>query len=79
VFLKAPAEELIKSKDFHKVPILVGTTNHEFGWVLAQVSVIIFLYGIVQWNKWSTTLYDYYEIGNPQTIHGAEQDVLIYI
>ncbi|KAG1963878.1 carboxylesterase 3 isoform X2 [Pimephales promelas] len=36
VFLKAPAEELIKSKDFHKVPILVGTTNHEFGWVLAQ-------------------------------------------
>ncbi|XP_077049495.1 carboxylesterase 3 [Siphateles boraxobius] len=39
VFLKAPAEEILKSKDFQKVPILVGTTNHEFGWTLAQALV----------------------------------------
>ncbi|XDV28822.1 hypothetical protein PO909_032030 [Leuciscus waleckii] len=36
VFLKAPPEEILKSKDFQKVPILIGTTNHEFGWMLAQ-------------------------------------------
>uniref|UniRef100_A0A8C1EBQ4 Carboxylic ester hydrolase n=2 Tax=Cyprinus carpio TaxID=7962 RepID=A0A8C1EBQ4_CYPCA len=38
-FLKAQPEELLKSKDFHKVPILVGTTNHEFGWMLSQASI----------------------------------------
>ncbi|KTF83650.1 hypothetical protein cypCar_00043232 [Cyprinus carpio] len=38
-FLKAQPEELLKSKDFHKVPILVGTTNHEFGWMLSQASL----------------------------------------
>uniref|UniRef100_A0A8C1GMB6 Carboxylic ester hydrolase n=1 Tax=Cyprinus carpio TaxID=7962 RepID=A0A8C1GMB6_CYPCA len=38
-FLKAQPEELLKSKDFHKVPILVGTTNHEFGWMLSQALV----------------------------------------
>uniref|UniRef100_A0A673MC03 Carboxylesterase type B domain-containing protein n=1 Tax=Sinocyclocheilus rhinocerous TaxID=307959 RepID=A0A673MC03_9TELE len=25
--------EVLKSKDFQKVPILVGITNHEFGWI----------------------------------------------
>ncbi|XP_059362600.1 carboxylesterase 5A-like [Carassius carassius] len=35
-FLKAQPEELLKRKDFHKVPILVGTTNHEFGWMIFQ-------------------------------------------
>uniref|UniRef100_A0A673JMD6 Carboxylic ester hydrolase n=1 Tax=Sinocyclocheilus rhinocerous TaxID=307959 RepID=A0A673JMD6_9TELE len=30
------ATEVLKSKDFQKVPILVGTTNHEFGWMLPQ-------------------------------------------
>uniref|UniRef100_A0A8C2JUF5 Carboxylic ester hydrolase n=1 Tax=Cyprinus carpio TaxID=7962 RepID=A0A8C2JUF5_CYPCA len=38
-FLKAQPEELLKSKDFHKVPILAGTTNHEFGWMLSQALV----------------------------------------
>ncbi|XP_052438359.1 carboxylesterase 3 [Carassius gibelio] len=38
-FLKAQPEELLKSKDFHKVPILVGTTNDEFGWMLSQALV----------------------------------------
>ncbi|XP_052008102.1 carboxylesterase 5A-like [Xyrauchen texanus] len=36
-FLKDTAEEVMKSKDFHKVPVLLGTTNHEFGWILPQV------------------------------------------
>ncbi|XP_067276507.1 cocaine esterase-like [Pseudorasbora parva] len=39
VFLKDSAEEILKSKDFQKVPILIGTTNHEFGWILAQALV----------------------------------------
>ncbi|XP_050990797.1 carboxylesterase 3 [Labeo rohita] len=38
-FIKAQPEELLKSKDFQKVSILVGTTNHEFGWMLAQALV----------------------------------------
>ncbi|ROL43319.1 Cocaine esterase [Anabarilius grahami] len=39
VFLKDLPEEILKSKDFQKVPILVGTTNHECGWILIQVFV----------------------------------------
>lgn len=38
-------------------------------------------HNIFVWNsamkQWSMNLYDHYEIGNTQTIHGAEQDVLI--
>ncbi|XP_012688031.1 carboxylesterase 5A-like isoform X1 [Clupea harengus] len=34
VFLNDVAEEVLKSKDFLKVPILVGVVNHEFGWIL---------------------------------------------
>ncbi|NP_001070720.1 carboxylesterase 2a precursor [Danio rerio] len=36
-FIKAQPEEILKSKDFQKVPILIGTTNHEFGWMLPQI------------------------------------------
>ncbi|NP_001038401.1 carboxylesterase 3 precursor [Danio rerio] len=35
-FIKAQPEEILKSKDFPKIPILVGTTNHEFGWTLSH-------------------------------------------
>ncbi|XP_046720166.1 carboxylesterase 3 [Silurus meridionalis] len=28
------AENILKSKDFEKVPVLLGVTNHEFGWIL---------------------------------------------
>lgn len=38
VFLNDVAEEVLKSKDFLKVPILVGVVNHEFGWILPNVS-----------------------------------------
>uniref|UniRef100_A0AAZ3P6W2 Carboxylic ester hydrolase n=1 Tax=Oncorhynchus tshawytscha TaxID=74940 RepID=A0AAZ3P6W2_ONCTS len=34
VFLKDLAEELLKSKAVEKVPLLLGVTNHEFGWIL---------------------------------------------
>nr|XP_023841100.1 carboxylesterase 5A isoform X1 [Salvelinus alpinus] len=34
VFLKDLAEELLKSKAVEKVPVLLGVTNHEFGWIL---------------------------------------------
>uniref|UniRef100_A0AAR2JHH3 Carboxylic ester hydrolase n=1 Tax=Pygocentrus nattereri TaxID=42514 RepID=A0AAR2JHH3_PYGNA len=34
VFLKDVAEEILKSKNFLKVPVLLGVTNHEFGWIL---------------------------------------------
>ncbi|KAL6479036.1 hypothetical protein MHYP_G00124690 [Metynnis hypsauchen] len=34
VFLKDVAEEILKSKNFVKVPVLLGVTNHEFGWIL---------------------------------------------
>ncbi|KAA0715030.1 Fatty acyl-CoA hydrolase precursor, medium chain [Triplophysa tibetana] len=33
-FLKNTAEDVLKSKDFQKVPVLLGITNHEFGWIL---------------------------------------------
>ncbi|KAG9352655.1 hypothetical protein JZ751_021069 [Albula glossodonta] len=46
VFLKKPGEDVLKSKDFLKVPVLLGTTNHEFGWILPNT----FLQG-TQWEK----------------------------
>ncbi|XP_026782841.3 carboxylesterase 3 [Pangasianodon hypophthalmus] len=33
-FLTDVAEEVLKNKDFEKVPVLLGVTNHEFGWIL---------------------------------------------
>ena len=36
-FLTALPEEVLKGKDFQKVPVLTGVTNHEFGWLLPFV------------------------------------------
>ncbi|KAJ8398655.1 hypothetical protein AAFF_G00421830 [Aldrovandia affinis] len=36
VFLKNTGEDVLKSKDFLRVPVLLGMTNHEFGWILPQ-------------------------------------------
>ncbi|XP_060742559.1 liver carboxylesterase [Tachysurus vachellii] len=34
IFLPKPVEELLQNQEFHKVPIITGVTNDEFGWVL---------------------------------------------
>ncbi|XP_056138161.1 carboxylesterase 5A-like [Lampris incognitus] len=36
IFLTDDAEELLKRKEVLKVPIMMGITNHEFGWILPQ-------------------------------------------
>lgn len=36
-FLTDTAEELLKRKEVLKVPVMMGITNHEFGWILPQV------------------------------------------
>uniref|UniRef100_UPI003AAFB1AC cocaine esterase-like n=1 Tax=Centroberyx gerrardi TaxID=166262 RepID=UPI003AAFB1AC len=36
VFLTDMAEELLKKKEVLKVPVMMGVTNHEFGWILPQ-------------------------------------------
>ncbi|XP_041651986.1 carboxylesterase 3 isoform X1 [Cheilinus undulatus] len=36
VFLTDLAEELLKKKEVMKVPVMMGITNHEFGWILPQ-------------------------------------------
>ncbi|XP_078114181.1 carboxylesterase 3 isoform X1 [Sander vitreus] len=36
VFLTDTAEELLKRKEVLKVPVMMGVTNHEFGWILPQ-------------------------------------------
>uniref|UniRef100_A0A7N6F5R1 Carboxylic ester hydrolase n=1 Tax=Anabas testudineus TaxID=64144 RepID=A0A7N6F5R1_ANATE len=36
VLLTDAAEELLKKKEILKVPVLMGITNHEFGWILPQ-------------------------------------------
>lgn len=38
VFLTDTAEELLKRKEVMKVPVMMGITNHEFGWILPQVT-----------------------------------------
>lgn len=37
-FLTDVAEELFKRKEVLKVPVMMGITNHEFGWILPQVA-----------------------------------------
>ncbi|KAL4657097.1 carboxylesterase 5A-like [Arapaima gigas] len=34
-FMKEPVEEILKSKAFQKIPIVLGVTNHEAGWMLS--------------------------------------------
>ncbi|XP_039988289.1 carboxylesterase 5A-like isoform X1 [Xiphias gladius] len=36
MFLTDTAEELLKRKEVLKVPVIMGITNHEFGWILPQ-------------------------------------------
>ncbi|XP_071346377.1 carboxylesterase 3 [Trachinotus anak] len=36
VFLTDTAEELLKRREVLKVPVIMGITNHEFGWILPQ-------------------------------------------
>ncbi|KAM7002567.1 carboxylesterase 3 [Tautogolabrus adspersus] len=36
VFLTELAEELLKKKEVMKIPVMLGITNHEFGWILPQ-------------------------------------------
>lgn len=42
-FLTDTAEELFKRKEVLKVPVLMGITNHEFGWILPQVGTLMLL------------------------------------
>ncbi|CAL8374357.1 unnamed protein product [Arctogadus glacialis] len=34
MFLTDVAEELLKNKEMMKIPVMLGLTNHEFGWIL---------------------------------------------
>lgn len=43
MFLTDTAEELLKRKEVLKVPVIMGITNHEFGWILPQVTQISML------------------------------------
>lgn len=45
-FLTDTAEELLKRQEVLKVPVLMGITNHEFGWILPQVSNLILMFYI---------------------------------
>nr|XP_061813045.1 carboxylesterase 5A-like [Nerophis lumbriciformis] len=36
VFLTDTAEELLKRKEVMPIPVMMGITNHEFGWILPQ-------------------------------------------
>ncbi|KAJ8335536.1 hypothetical protein SKAU_G00388780 [Synaphobranchus kaupii] len=39
VFLNKTAEDLLKSKEFLRVPVLIGVTDDEFGWLLPRAFV----------------------------------------
>ncbi|CAL8238813.1 unnamed protein product [Lota lota] len=38
LFLTDVAEELLKRKEMLKIPVMLGLTNHEFGWILPNVT-----------------------------------------
>lgn len=43
-FLTDTAEELFKKTEVLKVPVMMGITNHEFGWILPQVGSDVLLF-----------------------------------
>ena len=38
VFLPKPVEELLQNQEFNKVPLMTGTSDDEYGWLLPSVS-----------------------------------------
>ncbi|XP_018594885.2 carboxylesterase 3 [Scleropages formosus] len=36
-FMKKPVGEIFRSKEFLKVPLLLGVTNHECGWIICKI------------------------------------------
>ncbi|MBN3298212.1 SASB hydrolase, partial [Amia calva] len=38
-FLPQPIRQMFQDKEFNKVPVLLGVTNHECGWLLAKVDI----------------------------------------
>lgn len=60
-----PVEELLQNQEFSKVPLMIGVTNDEFGWLLPNVS------------KYYRTLYKYYTtllIGGSNTLRSMEHN-----
>lgn len=39
-FLTDTAENLLQRKEVMNVPVMMGITNHEFGWILPQVTLL---------------------------------------
>uniref|UniRef100_A0A3B1IIU0 Carboxylesterase type B domain-containing protein n=1 Tax=Astyanax mexicanus TaxID=7994 RepID=A0A3B1IIU0_ASTMX len=37
-FLPKPVNELLQNQDFHKLPLMIGVNNDEFGWLIPNVS-----------------------------------------
>uniref|UniRef100_A0A3B1J684 Carboxylesterase type B domain-containing protein n=1 Tax=Astyanax mexicanus TaxID=7994 RepID=A0A3B1J684_ASTMX len=37
-FLPKPVKELLQNQEFHKVPLMIGVNDDEFGWVMPSVS-----------------------------------------
>lgn len=50
-FLTDTAEELFKKNEVLKVPVMMGITNHEFGWILPQVGSDVVLFS----RSWTRT------------------------
>lgn len=46
-FLTDTAEKLLQRKELMNVPVMMGITNHEFGWILPQVTLLNLLIPIV--------------------------------
>uniref|UniRef100_A0A6Q2YFP8 Carboxylic ester hydrolase n=1 Tax=Esox lucius TaxID=8010 RepID=A0A6Q2YFP8_ESOLU len=70
VFLKDEVEKLLKRKEFQKVPVLLGVTNHEFGWILPSASSLVI--------DPNTTIYIHYhsDAKNPQEIRDGFTEML---
>lgn len=39
-FLTDTAEKLLQRKEVMNVPVMMGITNHEFGWILPKVTLL---------------------------------------
>ncbi|XP_041670460.1 carboxylesterase 5A-like isoform X2 [Cheilinus undulatus] len=72
VFLTSPLEEVLKSQKFQKVPVLLGATNHEFGWMLP------WYVGPPGWDKGMTRedVLSVLEISYPFHAPGANEAIL---
>uniref|UniRef100_A0A3B5AKB1 Carboxylesterase type B domain-containing protein n=1 Tax=Stegastes partitus TaxID=144197 RepID=A0A3B5AKB1_9TELE len=77
-FLTDTAEELLKRKEVLKVPVMMGVTNHEFGWILPQNLNLSSLPSLLQASSANNLIIDEYlkDAKTPEEIRDGFTEII---